>query len=169
VTGEAAALVVLVPEAEPVVGPSRTLHTQDGAAGMPAHVTLLYPFAPIDMVDIDAVRQIAAAALPFAYELRAVHEWPDGVVYLEPNPDVPFVELTLRLAARFPDYPPYGGIHDDVTPHITVVHTDDPRARADAAASVAGSLPIRCDADEIWLMHEVNGRWRGHTPLLPGR
>ena len=91
-TGEAAALVVLVPEAEPVVGPSRTLHTQDGAAGMPAHVTLLYPFAPIDMVDIDAVRQIAAAALPFAYELRAVHEWPDGVVYLEPNPDVPFVE-----------------------------------------------------------------------------
>ena len=168
-TGQTAALVVLVPEAEPVIGASRTLHTQDGAAGMPAHVTLLYPFAPIGAVDIDAVREIAVATQPFAYELRAVHEWPDGVVYLEPRPAAPFVELTLGLAARFPDYPPYGGIHDDVVPHVTVVHTGDPRARADAAASVAGSLPIRCDADEIWLMHEVNGRWRGHTPFPLGR
>ena len=168
-TGQAAALVVLVPEAEPVIGASRTLHTQDGAAGMPAHVTLLYPFAPIGAVDIDAVRDdrrgdpavcvraprrprvAGRRRLPRATTgraLRRAHAW---------------------SAARFPDYPPYGGIHDDVVPHVTVVHTGDPRARADAAASVAGSLPIRCDADEIWLMHEVNGRWRGHTPFPLGR
>jgi len=56
-----------------------------------------------------------------------------------------------------------------VIPHLTVVHTDDGRARADAAASVAGSLPIRCDANEVWLMHEVDGRWQRHTPFPLGR
>jgi hypothetical protein len=41
--------------------------------------------------------------------------------------------------------------------------------RADATASVAGLLPIRCDANEIWFMHEVNGRWQRHTPFPLGR
>ena len=38
------ALVVLVPEAEGVVKPFRDLHDPSAAAGMPAHITLLYPF-----------------------------------------------------------------------------------------------------------------------------
>ena len=167
--GDASALVVLVPEAEPLVGEWRDRHTRDGAAGMPAHVTLLFPFAPIGDVDVGAVRDLAAAAKPFAFDLRAVHEWADGVVYLDPEPAAPFVALTQSIVARFPDYPPYGGARDTIVPHLTVVHTDDARARADAAASVAGSLPIRCDANEIWLLHEVNGRWRGHTPFPLGR
>ncbi len=136
---------------------------------MPAHVTLVYPFAPVEEIDVGAVRDVVAGSESFAFELRAVHEWPDGVVYLDPHPATPFVELTLCLAGRFPDYPPYGGAHDEVIPHVTVVHTEDRDARADAAASVAGSLPIRCDANEIWLMHEVNGRWLGHTPFPLGR
>jgi hypothetical protein len=49
------------------------------------------------------------------------------------------------------------------------VHTDDDGARADAVASVDGLLPIHCDANEIWLMHEVNGRWQKHTPFRLGR
>jgi 2'-5' RNA ligase len=136
---------------------------------MPAHVTLLYPFAPSDDVDVRAVTALAAATEPFAFELHEVDEWTDGVVCLAPLPAEPFVELTHRLTAEFPDYPPYAGAHDDVVPHLTVVHTDDPVTRADAAASVASSLPISCDANEIWLMHEVNGRWRGHTLFPLGR
>ena len=38
------AIVVLVPEAEPLVGAFRRNHTAEGAHGMGAHVTLLYPF-----------------------------------------------------------------------------------------------------------------------------
>ena len=136
---------------------------------MPAHVTLLYPFAPAESVDAEVVRELAASSRPFGFELRAVHEWPDGVVYLDPHPAALFVELTDRLVDCLPAYPPYEGVHDEIVPHLTVVQTDDADARADAAASVAGSLPIRCDVDEIWLMHEVNGRWRGHTPFLLGR
>ena len=160
---------MLVPEAEPAVGNWRATHTWDGARGMPAHVTLLYPFAPEP--DLEAVRSLAACREPFAFTLRALREWPDGVVYLEPDPAEPFVRLTRALVGRFPDFQPYGGDFavDEVIPHCTVVHTDDEVVRADAAASVAEFLPIRCDANEIWLMHEVNGRWQRHTPFRLGR
>jgi hypothetical protein len=136
---------------------------------MPAHVTLLFPFAPIDEVDFAAVSAATAANMPFAFSLGPVHEWTEGVVWLEPTPSDPFVRLTNQLVDRFPGYPPYGGVHDEIVPHLTVVHTDDSAARADARASVAGSLPIRCDAKEIWLMHEVDGRWREHTRFPLGR
>ena len=162
---------MLVPEAEPAIGGWRSAHTRDGAADMPAHVTLLYPFAPADEVDRGAVRDVAAGHEPFSYALRSLHEWPDGVLYLEPDPAEPFAGLIRGLAQRFPGYPPYGGeiaVHE-VIPHVTVVHTDDTVVRADAAASVAGSLPIQCDANEIWLMHEVNGRWQRPIPFRLGR
>jgi 2'-5' RNA ligase superfamily len=160
---------VLVPEAEPVIGDWRQRHTGDGSRGMPAHVTLLYPFAAEP--DLDALRALAAAGEPFGYSLRAVRKWPDGVVYLEPDPDEPFKRLARQLVERFPDHQPYGGVFtvDEVVPHCTVVHTDDAGARADAAASVADALPISCSADEIWLMHEVDGRWQRHTPFPLGR
>jgi hypothetical protein len=136
---------------------------------MPAHVTLLYPFAPEP--DVDALGALAAAVEPFSYTLGAVREWPDGVVYLEPAPADPFSRLTREAVARFPEHQPYRGTLtvDEVIPHCTVVHTDDGGARADAAASVAGSLPIHCEANEIWLMHEVNCRWQRHTPFPLGR
>ena len=167
--GPPSALVVLVPEAEPLIEAWRRAHTRDGAAGMPAHVTLLYPFAAVEDVELDVVRSLVSESEPFEFTLRAVHEWPDGVVYLEPEPAEPLARLARRLAERFPEYPPYGGAHDEVIPHVTVAHTEDRRARADAAASVAGSLPIVCNANEVWLMHEVNGSWQRHTPFRLGR
>lgn len=38
------ALVVLVPEAEALVKSFRDRHDPSAAAGVPAHITLLYPF-----------------------------------------------------------------------------------------------------------------------------
>ena len=39
------ALVVVIPELEPLVAAWRDRLTADGPRGMPPHVTLLYPFA----------------------------------------------------------------------------------------------------------------------------
>ena len=44
------ALVVVVPEAEQLVGPFREKYDPSAAAGMPPHITLLYPFKPPDAV-----------------------------------------------------------------------------------------------------------------------
>ena len=150
----------------------RRAHSPDGAAGMPAHVTLLYPFAPSADVDLEVLGSLFAGVEPFAYGLTGVAEWPqDGVVYLDPHPAEPFVELTRRIVGRFPAYRPYGGQIelDELHPHVTVVHTPDECVRADAVASVTHSLPIECSGDEVWLVHEVNGRWQRHTPFRLGR
>jgi hypothetical protein len=128
---------------------------------MEAHVTLLVPFVPVEELDAGELRALLSAVQPFEYSLGRVGEWPeDGVVYLDPQPAERFLALIRLLAGRYPDYRPYGGLYDveELVPHATVVHTDDPRARADAAASVAPSLPISCNATEVWLVHEVNGR-----------
>src|SRR5206468_8524729 len=45
------AVVVLLPELEPLIGGWRRRYTGDGARGMPPHVTLIIPFA--DSADLD--------------------------------------------------------------------------------------------------------------------
>ena len=39
------ALIVEVPEAEPAVGALRLEHDRSAARGVPAHITILFPFA----------------------------------------------------------------------------------------------------------------------------
>ncbi len=45
------ALMVLVPEAETLVKPFRDRYDPSAAAGVPAHITLLYPFKHPNEVD----------------------------------------------------------------------------------------------------------------------
>jgi 2'-5' RNA ligase len=86
-----AAIVVLVPEARAAADGWRRAHTADGAAGMPPHVTLLYPFvdaAAIAQHDLDAVREVASAHAAFEFTLARFGEFPGdaGVLYLAPAP-----------------------------------------------------------------------------------
>ena len=55
-SGESA-LVVLIPEAEALAGPFRDKYEPSAAAGVPAHITLLYPFKAPDDID-DLVAQL---------------------------------------------------------------------------------------------------------------
>ena len=56
------ALVVLVPEAEPLVAELRLVHDRMAARGVPAHVTVLHPFKPVvDDATAGLVAAIAAA------------------------------------------------------------------------------------------------------------
>ncbi len=48
---EASALVVEIPTADPVVGGWRATHDPSADHGMPAHITLLYPFRPPGAID----------------------------------------------------------------------------------------------------------------------
>ena len=66
------ALVVLVPDAEVLVKPFRDRHDPSAAIGVPAHVTLLYPFiAPkeINSAVLDELRRCFERFLPFGFLL----------------------------------------------------------------------------------------------------
>src|SRR6266568_4669633 len=117
------AVLVPVPEAERVVNRLRAGLDRAAAWGVPAHVTVLYPFvapAAITAATIavlaDAVRSISA----FDCEFPATRWFGQEVMWLAPQPDEPFRILTRAVSAAFPGYLPYGGAYDDVVPHLTV-------------------------------------------------
>lgn len=165
------ALVVLVPEAEALVKPFRDKHDPAAAMGVPAHVTLLYPFIPpneISLAVLDDLRQCFTRFMSFGFSFAEMRRFP-GVVYLAPEPDEPFRELTSAIWNRYPDRPPYGGRYTDIMPHLCVAQLAD-EYQLDAVAdeficSTTGKLPIQASADDVALMDNISGRWRVHATL----
>jgi hypothetical protein len=139
------AVIVAVPEAEPAVGPYRAKLDRAAGWGIPAHVTLLYPFVPPPKIDDRVIRVLADALqiVPaFGITLSRVAWFGDEVVWLAPEPDQPFRELIGVVTARFPDYPPYGGTHPELIPHLTIGHAAPVEALRAAAEAVKPHLPI---------------------------
>ena len=167
------AFVVRVPAAEPMVGDLRALHDATAVLGVPAHITVLVPFMDPAQLS-DAVLARARTALErvpaFAFVLDRVGRFPE-TAYLAPTPERPFVAMTQALADAFPGFPPYGGAHDDIVPHLSVAHGD-----AGAAESVSQTLsarllaagPVRTTCTEVMLIENAAGIWRDfHVFTLP--
>jgi 2'-5' RNA ligase len=155
------ALIVEVPEAEPLVSDWR-LRYGNAALGVPAHVTLLVPFVPVDEIDealLAELRGLFAAQPAFEFSLPRVAHWPE-LAWLAPEPSEPFKRLTALIVERYPDYPPYGGIHDEVIPHLTVAEADA-AVQDEVEAALTPYLPITARADEVTLIVEDKaGRWQ---------
>jgi 2'-5' RNA ligase len=153
---------IIVPVTVPVaVNRLRDRMDPSAAQGVPAHVTLIYPFMPPDKLKDDVrrrIEQIIASEPIFPFTLNSVGRWPN-VVYLSPDPAEPFRRLTDALVEAFPDYPPYEGAHDNVVPHLTVAQDVPDDYYAAAEHALPAMLPIREVAREAWLI--------GHTPDQP--
>ena len=155
------ALVVTVPEAEPLVSDWRAEHDWSARRGVPAHITILYPFVPTEKVDetlLDQLRELFAAEVPISFELARVARFPE-VAWLAPEPSQPFSALVELVAARFPDYPPYEGAHDEVIPHLTVAE-GGPDLQDRVEAAIADHLPISAHASAVAFLFEGDdGLW----------
>lgn len=161
------ALIVPAPEAEPLVGAWRERYDDSARTGVPAHLTLLYPFLPPEEIGAPDVHRLAAlfaAATATPYRLTAVRRFSRGVLYLAPEPETFFRELTNRIWALYPHRPPYGGVFPDVIPHLTVAQSPDHALLDRVETAVAAGLPISAYAGEAWLMQQgEDDRWRaGH-------
>ena len=161
------ALVVLVPEAEAVVKPFRDRYDLSAAAGMPAHITLLYPFKTPDEVDqmtLDRLRDCFACFEPIPFSFGTIRRFANEVLYLAPEPDEPFRQLTLSIWNLFPETPPYRGKWPDIVPHLSVAWvTDEAQLTAiadDFAKATQGKLPIHAIASKVALMEKRSGLWR---------
>jgi 2'-5' RNA ligase len=150
------ALVVPFDDLAPVVDELReqTCVTKP-SHGMPPHVTLLAP-CPGDAADDEAA--IAETLRPFpAFTVRfaQVDRFP-GTLWLAPEPAERFVRMTEALAARFPAFPPYGGLYANIVPHLTVAQSG-----FDEAIRTAGAwLPLRARAERAVLFEQsAPDRW----------
>jgi 2'-5' RNA ligase len=155
------ALIVAVPEAEPHVGEWRAKHDWSAQHGVPAHITVLFPFMPAEEVDerlLGDLRDLFASQPAFTYRLPRVARFPE-VAWLAPEPAAPFNDLTELIVARYPDYPPYEGIHDKVIPHLTVAE-GGPDLQDEVDAALTPRLPIEAEGREVtMIVEDASGNW----------
>lgn len=159
------AVVVTVPEAEPVVGHYRRGLDASAGWGVPAHVTVLFPFLDPGELD-DAVHQRltrAVAGVPeFAVTFPHTGWFTQQVLWLAPEPAEPFRVLTSAVAAAFPSHPPYGGAFDDVVPHLTV-GLDAPEETLRAVErQLTPTLPVHTRVTNVQVLvgrPEAGGSW----------
>jgi 2'-5' RNA ligase superfamily len=149
------ALLLPVPAAEPAVGQHRARLDEAARDGVPAHITVLYPFLPpagIDETLLASLRRLFAGFAGFGLTLDKVGWFGENVVWLGPRDPAPFTALTDLVFAAFPSCPPYGGRHAEVIPHLTIGHLGGPQALRVAADSVRPCLPIETAATDVILM-----------------
>ena len=159
------ALVVLVPAAEVLVGPYREKYDPSAAAGMPAHITLLYPFVAPDEIGSRLRGDLASLFERFAlfeFALTEGRRFP-GVFYLAPEPADAFRNMTLAILEAYPEFPPYGGRHAEIVPHLSVAQLPDEQELgtvSDEFSQTANErLPIPASAMKVDLMNQRAGRW----------
>jgi 2'-5' RNA ligase len=158
-------LVIVIPEAEVRLGAMRRKFDPQVNLGVPAHITVLFPFMPLERVDPEVRRRIThlfERFSPFLCHLDRVGRFP-ATTYLAPASTGPLVALTRGVVAEFPDYPPYGGAHSAVIPHLTV-------ADGDARAADLAEQELRVDIERhgaivalcrsVRLLENSSGQWR---------
>jgi 2'-5' RNA ligase len=136
------------------------------AARMPAHVTVLGPFLPMDQCTapvIEALGAVIGAHGSFTVRFEHCGRFP-GVLYLVPEPDQPFRDLTAAIAARWPEAPPYGGQFTEVTPHLTVVHGHEPETLDRfETTTLTSQLPLQASIESVALFASDGHQWQRRT------
>ena len=155
------ALLIPIPEVEPIVGPLRLQHDAAARLGVPAHITLLYPFRPADVVtdEIATLREVCAAMPSFSFSFTEVRRFP-ATVYLHPDKFKTFAQMTETFVKLWPDCRPYGGAFTDIVPHLTVADKVDIHTLGEVESALRPQLPIKCLAREVLLMTcDETGMW----------
>jgi 2'-5' RNA ligase len=159
------ALIVTIPQAEEAVALHRSQLDEAAAFGIPAHVTVLFPFMAPSEIGAHVVGALAAAISTverFDVDFESTGWFGTNVLWLAPKPATPFGALTRAVADVFPDYPPFEGRHEVVVPHLTVGHAVAVGDLRRAEAAVLRCLPIRANVAEValWCGTDVPDGWR---------
>ncbi|QNS02269.1 2'-5' RNA ligase family protein [Streptomyces xanthii] len=163
------ALIVRIPEAEPAVHAWRERLDPSAQAGVPAHITVLFPF--LDESRIDASVHSALADLlgshpAFDLRFERCGRLP-GVSYLVPEPDMQLRQLTEAVAERWPEAPPYGGRFTEIVPHLTIAQGQEEAVLEDVEADLTAGLPVTSRVSSVELIVHDGTKWqeRASFPL----
>jgi hypothetical protein len=168
-------VVIEVPEAESLVADWREQHDPAAGSGVPAHITILYPFMPpgeFTQGSLDALHVIAARTAPFSFGLVAVDEFP-GLLWLRPDPSYELIALMRQVWAAYPRFPAYGGRYPEPTPHLTVAVVEPGERqevmRRELESRLRGQLPFECTASALTILgSDAQGRWTSRRRLALG-
>jgi hypothetical protein len=169
------AVIVPVPAAEAAVSHYRLRYDRSAPFGVPAHVTIVFPYVPIDLLtetDLLTLAAIFAGETAFVVGFSRFGRFPGRpgdpeTLWLAPEPSDPFRRLTVALTERWSRAPPYGGIFDDITPQLTVTETAPAAVIEQAQDSLSKMLPIsgRISRGSLIVFDGVVWRERAALPL----
>ena len=166
------ALIAVIPAAESVVGEHRARLDAAAALGVPAHVTVLFPFVPVSRLgtaELDRLGRLFAAVPAFDVRLDHTEWFGTSVLWVGPQDPGPFRDLTAHVFAAFPEFPPYECRFDDVVPHLTVGEDGPVDEMRRVEVAIAWQLPVLDRVTAVTLMAESSrgGQWatRASFPL----
>lgn len=152
---ELSAVVVTFPAAESIVATYRAELDTAARWGVPAHVTVLFPFVPPSLLtgsELESVAALARETPRFAVRFDRTAWFDDRVLWLAPYEDSAFRTLTTQMAALFPAYPPYEGRIDEPTPHLTIADNAPLANMRAAEREVSMALPFEADATHLTVL-----------------
>ena len=117
------ALVILTP-LPAAIERIRQRYDPAAALGVPAHVTIMYPFLPPAEINggvNQELKTLAGQHARFRYRLGRLLDWPDDVWVLAAGPASAFQALTRSVHDNW-GLDPYSGQVpiDEIVPHVTV-------------------------------------------------
>ncbi|MGW6615543.1 2'-5' RNA ligase family protein [Streptomyces erythrochromogenes] len=155
------AVVIVLPDAAPLLDAAWRIDPALVRPGVPAHVSLLYPFVPAASLtgqDEMNVRSLAARFPAADLLLEDVVTAPGFVAVSVPELQ-PIVDA---FHGQWPGLRPYGGrFGARPAAHVTVATgADDPDAAARVRAALGNLLPLRTRAAALQLVVLTEEGWR---------
>ncbi|MEB3368890.1 2'-5' RNA ligase family protein [Saccharopolyspora mangrovi] len=154
-------VVVPVPGAQPLLDAVAERCPDTVRTGVPAHLSLLYPFVPaaeLDQQADSALTGVFARASPLSVTFAGIVR-SGGFLALRPEPADGVAALASAVRSRWPEVVPYGGRYD-ADPHLTVaMRTTEQRAGAIERELLPNWVPLSAELREAWLV-EFDGQWR---------
>jgi 2'-5' RNA ligase len=131
---------------------------------IPPHVTVLVPWVvePAES-DVQRLSKAVASFEPFELSFPTVGQFPNGTVWLRPEPFATVVSLLYSVFQAFPECPPYGGEFPDPHPHLTISSAmqGGPTVVAEAREALAAAPAPSVQLTELGLWREdEHGVWR---------
>ncbi|MGW2838579.1 2'-5' RNA ligase family protein [Streptomyces sp. NPDC001493] len=164
------ALVVRIPEAEPCVGRWRERFDPSARAGVPAHITVLFPFLDESRTDASvhsALADVLGSHPAFDLRFERCGRLP-GVLCLDPDPDTRLIRLTEAIADRWPEAPSYRGRFAGIVPHLTVAQGQDEAVFEQVEADLSGRLPFTAHVSSVELIVHDGTAWRERASFALG-
>ncbi|WP_299957973.1 2'-5' RNA ligase family protein [uncultured Modestobacter sp.] len=142
------AVVVLVPDVDPVVDAHRRQFDVSASWGVPAHLSVIYPFVTPRQVDdavLSGLADVLCSEPAFDCTFAGTAWFGEEMLYLVPHPEEPFRRLTARVQEAFPDHPPYRGAHGVPVPHLSIGQRrqGDLSGLRHAEEALRARLPVR--------------------------
>ncbi|MEU6823379.1 2'-5' RNA ligase family protein [Streptomyces atriruber] len=155
------AVVIVLPDAAPLLDAAWRIDPALVRRGLPAHVSLLYPFVPVSALtdqDEQSVRSLAASFPATDLLLEEVVTAPGFVAVAVPG----LQSIVDAFRAQWPGVRPYEGrFGARPAAHVTVaMGADDPATAADVRAAIGSLLPLRTRAATVQLVVLTEDGWQ---------